>query len=107
MEKVSLLSNKKLFDLVFFISSIVYILTLDRYIINLLKYFFTGKNINFIDFLFFTIFSLFSYVTIKYWAKIINISNQMVNIKDIAPTISTLINVSFPNGTTGKPLRFE
>ena len=34
-------------------------------------------------------------------------SNQMVNIKDIAPTISTLINVSFPNGTTGKPLRFE
>jgi len=34
-------------------------------------------------------------------------SNQMVNITDIAPTISTLINVSFPNGTTGKPLRFE
>ena len=34
-------------------------------------------------------------------------SNQRVNIKDIAPTISTLINVSFPNGTTGKPLRFE
>ena len=34
-------------------------------------------------------------------------SNQMVNIKDIAPTISTLINVSFPNGTTGKPLRLE
>lgn len=34
-------------------------------------------------------------------------SNQMVNIKDIAPTISTLINISFPNGTTGKPLRFE
>ncbi len=34
-------------------------------------------------------------------------SNQMVNIRDIAPTISTLINVSFPNGTTGKPLRFE
>jgi len=34
-------------------------------------------------------------------------SNQMVNIKDIAPTITTLINISFPNGTTGKPLRFE
>ena len=34
-------------------------------------------------------------------------SNQMVNIRDIAPTISTIINVSFPNGTTGKPLRFE
>ena len=34
-------------------------------------------------------------------------SNQMVNIKDIAPTISTLINISFPNGTTGNPLRFE
>ena len=34
-------------------------------------------------------------------------SNQPVNIRDIAPTITTLINVSFPNGTTGKPLRFE
>lgn len=34
-------------------------------------------------------------------------SNQNVNIEDIAPTISTLINVSFPNGTTGKPLNFE
>ena len=34
-------------------------------------------------------------------------SNQKVSIEDIAPTISTLINVSFPNGTTGKPLRFE
>jgi predicted AlkP superfamily pyrophosphatase or phosphodiesterase len=34
-------------------------------------------------------------------------SNQGVNIRDIAPTIATLINVSFPNGTTGKPLRFE
>ncbi|MDC1189068.1 hypothetical protein N8089_04665 [Flavobacteriales bacterium] len=34
-------------------------------------------------------------------------SNQMVNIRDIAPTISTLINISFPNGTTGNPLRFE
>lgn len=34
-------------------------------------------------------------------------SNQWVNIQDIAPTISTLINISFPNGTTGKPLRFE
>ena len=34
-------------------------------------------------------------------------SNQKVSIKDIAPTISSLINISFPNGTTGKPLRFE
>lgn len=34
-------------------------------------------------------------------------SNQKVSIEDIAPTISSLINVSFPNGTTGKPLRFE
>lgn len=34
-------------------------------------------------------------------------SNQRVNIRDIAPTIATLINVSFPNGTTGKPLRFD
>jgi predicted AlkP superfamily pyrophosphatase or phosphodiesterase len=34
-------------------------------------------------------------------------SNQKVNIEDIAPTISSIINVSFPNGTTGKPLRFE
>lgn len=34
-------------------------------------------------------------------------SNQRVYIQDIAPTISSLINVSFPNGTTGKPLRFE
>ena len=95
MEKVSLLSNKKLFDLVFFISSIVYILTLDRYIINLLKYFFTGKNINFIDFLFFTIFSLFSYVTIKYWAKIINISNQMVNILLLFITVLSIIKIIF------------
>lgn len=34
-------------------------------------------------------------------------SNQMVHIQDIAPTLATLINVSFPNGTTGKPLKFE
>jgi predicted AlkP superfamily pyrophosphatase or phosphodiesterase len=34
-------------------------------------------------------------------------SNQKVSIEDIAPTISSLINVSFPNGTTGKPLRFD
>lgn len=34
-------------------------------------------------------------------------SNQYVYIEDIAPTLATLINVSFPNGTTGKPLRFE
>jgi arylsulfatase A-like enzyme len=28
-----------------------------------------------------------------------------VNIVDIAPTISTMLHISFPNGTTGKPLK--
>ena len=95
MEKVSLLSNKKLLDLIFFVSSIIYILTLDRYIINLLEYFFSGKNINLIDFLFFTLFSLFSYISIKYWAKITNISNQMVNILLLFITVLSIIKIIF------------
>ena len=95
MEKVSLLSNKKLLDLIFFVSSIIYILTLDRYIINLLKYFFSGKNIDLIDFLFFSLFSLFSYISIKYWAKIINISKQMVNILLLSITVLSIFKIIF------------
>ena len=28
----------------------------------------------------------------------------MVNVKDIAPTISSILEISFPNGCTGNPL---
>ena len=31
---------------------------------------------------------------------------QHTNIPDIAPTISALLGISFPNGATGKPLEF-
>ncbi len=31
-------------------------------------------------------------------------STKKVNVVDIAPTISTMLHMSFPNGTTGKPL---
>ena len=31
-------------------------------------------------------------------------SVKKVNIVDIAPTVSTILHISFPNGTTGKPL---
>lgn len=31
-------------------------------------------------------------------------TDRFVNIKDIAPTISSLLGISFPNGCTGNPI---
>ena len=31
-------------------------------------------------------------------------TDRLVNIKDIAPTISSLLGISFPNGCTGNPI---
>ena len=31
-------------------------------------------------------------------------TTNLANIKDIAPSISSLLEISFPNGCTGKPL---
>jgi arylsulfatase A-like enzyme len=31
--------------------------------------------------------------------------NEPVDITDIVPTIATFLNIEFPNGTTGKPIK--
>ena len=33
------------------------------------------------------------------------VSDEYISICDIAPTVSTLLGISFPNGCTGQPIR--
>lgn len=51
-------------------------------------------------------YSYDTHIPILFYGKNINKgeSAAKVNIVDIAPTISTMLHISFPNGTTGKPL---
>ena len=51
-------------------------------------------------------YSYDTHVPLIFWGnKIENgINDSHINIKDIAPTISTLLGISFPNGCTGNPI---
>ncbi|MDA7768213.1 alkaline phosphatase family protein [Flavobacteriales bacterium] len=52
-------------------------------------------------------FSYDTHVPLLFWGKGIKqgLSDEYVSICDIAPTVSTLLGISFPNGCTGKPIR--
>ena len=52
-------------------------------------------------------FSYDTHVPLLFWGKGIQqgVSDEYISICDIAPTISTLLGISFPNGCTGQPIR--
>ena len=52
-------------------------------------------------------FSYDTHVPLLFWGKGIKqgLSDEHISICDIAPTVSTLMGISFPNGCTGKPIR--
>lgn len=52
-------------------------------------------------------FSYDTHVPLLFWGKGIKqgLSDEHISICDIAPTVSTLLGISFPNGCTGKPIR--
>lgn len=52
-------------------------------------------------------FSYDTHVPLLFWGKNIKhgLSDEYISICDIAPTVSTLLGISFPNGCTGKPIR--
>ena len=52
-------------------------------------------------------YSYDTHVPLLFWGKNIRprVSDEAVFIQDIAPTVSTLLGISFPNGCTGKPIR--
>ena len=39
------------------------------------------------------------------WKTKRNIITRKVNMEDIAPTLSLILNIPFPNGTTGQPIK--
>ena len=47
-----------------------------------------------------------THVPLIFWGNKIpkGSTTKMVNVKDIAPTISSILEISFPNGCTGNPL---
>ena len=51
-------------------------------------------------------YSYDTHVPLIFWGSNIKkgVTDRLVNIRDIAPTISTLLGVSFPNGCTGNPI---
>lgn len=51
-------------------------------------------------------YSYDTHVPLIFWGSDIKkgVTDRLVNIRDIAPTISTLLGVSFPNGCTGNPI---
>ena len=51
-------------------------------------------------------YSYDTHVPLIFWGGKISqgLTDRKVNIKDIAPTISTLLGISYPNGCTGNPL---
>lgn len=52
-------------------------------------------------------FSYDTHVPLLFWGKGIQqgVSDEYIAICDIAPTVSTLLGISFPNGCTGQPIR--
>lgn len=52
-------------------------------------------------------FSYDTHVPLLFWGKNIpqGLSDEAISISDIAPTVSTLLGISFPNGCIGKPIR--
>ncbi|MEC8273903.1 MAG: alkaline phosphatase family protein [Bacteroidota bacterium] len=52
-------------------------------------------------------FSYDTHVPLLFWGKGIQqgVSDEYISICDIAPTVSTLLGISFPNGCTGQPIR--
>ena len=52
-------------------------------------------------------FSYDTHVPLLFWGKGIKqgLSDEHISICDIAPSVSTLLGISFPNGCTGKPIR--
>ena len=52
-------------------------------------------------------FSYDTHVPLIFWGKNINhgLTDENINISDIAPTISSLVGISYPNGCTGKPIK--
>ena len=52
-------------------------------------------------------FSYDTHVPLLFWGKGIQqgVSDEYISICDIAPTVSTLLGISFPNGCKGKPIR--
>ena len=52
-------------------------------------------------------FSYDTHVPLLFWGKGIQqgVSDEYISICDIAPTVSTLLGISFPNGCTGHPIR--
>ena len=52
-------------------------------------------------------FSYDTHVPLLFWGKEIKhgLSDEYISICDIAPTVSTLLGISFPNGCTGRPIR--
>ena len=53
-----------------------------------------------------TAYSYDTHVPLIFWGRDVENgkSNKLVHIKDIAPTISTMLGISFPNGCTGTPI---
>ena len=52
-------------------------------------------------------FSYDTHVPLLFWGKGIKhgLIDEYISICDIAPTVSTLLGISFPNGCTGNPIR--
>ena len=52
-------------------------------------------------------FSYDTHVPLLFWGKGIKhgLTDEYISICDIAPTVSTLLGISFPNGCTGNPIR--
>ena len=51
-------------------------------------------------------FSYDTHVPLIFWGGDIKkgVTDRRVNIRDIAPTLSNILGISFPNGSTGNPL---
>ena len=51
-------------------------------------------------------YSYDTHVPLIFWGGMIpkGKKDRLVNIRDIAPTISTILGISYPNGCTGNPL---
>ena len=51
-------------------------------------------------------YSYDTHVPLIFWGAMIpkGHTDRLVNIRDIAPTISTILGISYPNGCTGNPL---
>ena len=52
-------------------------------------------------------YSYDTHVPLIFWGKSIKqgVSDEAVFIRDIAPTVCTLLGISFPNGCTGSPIQ--